>query len=147
MGVQTLEGDYNQMALLRQWEEQAQAAIRSQESEHRRRSATDWCVIRQFAFSVGSSTFNPHLPSGFSFLSTREYRLPGVEVSEHWRTTGRGVGRRVAIRRGSLIFPYIADGNWRQFNIGRSWTSDSRGSALGQDEEKREIDRRLYLIQ
>jgi len=34
MGVQALEEDYKEMALLRQWEGQAQAAIHSQQSEH-----------------------------------------------------------------------------------------------------------------
>jgi len=91
------------------------------------RSATSSQVIRKFAYSIGRSTFNPHLPNGFSFLSTREYRLPGVEVSEHRRVTLRGVGRRVAFRRGSLVYIYIGDRLWKRFNFGRSWTSDSRG--------------------
>jgi hypothetical protein len=91
------------------------------------RSATDCRVIWRFAYSVGRSTPNPHLPSGFSFLLTRQYQLPGVEVSEHRRTTIRGVGRRVAFQRGSLVYIYISDGNWRRFDFGRSWTSDSRG--------------------
>jgi hypothetical protein len=38
MGVQTLEGDYKEMALLRALRREAQAAIHSQQSEHRRRS-------------------------------------------------------------------------------------------------------------
>jgi len=38
MSEQTLKDDYKEMALLRQWEEQAQAAIPSQHSEHRRQS-------------------------------------------------------------------------------------------------------------
>jgi len=38
MGVQTLEDDYKDIALFRQWEEQAQAAICSQYSQHQRRS-------------------------------------------------------------------------------------------------------------
>jgi hypothetical protein len=112
------------------------------------RSATDSRVIRNVAYAVGRSTFNPHLPRDFSFLSTREYRLPGIEVSEHRRVTILGVGRRVAIRSGSQVYIYIGDGNWRGFDFGRSWTSESRGWVLGQDEERKsEIDRRLYLFQ
>jgi hypothetical protein len=34
MGVQALEDDYQEMALLRQLEEQVEAAIRRQQSEH-----------------------------------------------------------------------------------------------------------------
>jgi hypothetical protein len=37
VGVQTLKDDYKEMALLLQWEEN-QAAIHSQQSEHRRQS-------------------------------------------------------------------------------------------------------------
>jgi hypothetical protein len=37
------------------------------------------------------------------------------------------VGRRVAFRRGSLVYIYIDDGLWRRFDFGRSWTNDSRG--------------------
>jgi hypothetical protein len=91
------------------------------------RSPEDCRVIQQFAYSVGRSTFNPHLPSGFSFLSTREYQLPGAEVSEHQRTTIRGVGRKVAIRRGSLVFIYLGDGTWKRFDFGHSWNCESRG--------------------
>jgi len=91
------------------------------------RSATDRRVIRRFDFSIGRSLFNPHLPSGFSFLSIRDYRLSGVEVSDHWHTTIQGVGRRVAIRRGSLVFIYLGDGEWRRFDFSRSWSSELRG--------------------
>jgi hypothetical protein len=51
------------------------------------RSPESCRVIRWFAFSVGRSTFNPHLTSGFTFVSNREYRLPGDEVAELRRTT------------------------------------------------------------
>jgi hypothetical protein len=64
--------------------------------------------------------FNPHLPSGFLFLRTQEYQLPGIEVLEYGRATIRGVGRRVVARWGDLIFLYIGDGNWRRFNLGSS---------------------------
>jgi hypothetical protein len=37
------------------------------------------------------------------------------------------VGRRVAVRQGSLVFLYLGDGQWRMFDFGRSWTSDSKG--------------------
>jgi len=88
-------------------------------------------VIRRFAYSIGRSTFNPHLPSRFSFLSTREYRLSGVEVSEYRRTTIRAEGRRVAVRRGSLVYLYLGDGLWRWFDFGRSWSSESWGWVFG----------------
>jgi len=38
IGLQTFADDYKEMALLRQWEEQAQAAIHSQQTELQRRS-------------------------------------------------------------------------------------------------------------
>jgi hypothetical protein len=91
------------------------------------RTSEDCRVVRKFAYSIGRSTPNPDLPSGFSFLSTREYRVPGATVSEHRCTTIGGVGKRVAFRRGSLIYIYLADGHWRRFDFGRSWTSESRG--------------------
>jgi hypothetical protein len=84
------------------------------------RSATDCPFIQKLAFSVGRSTFNPHLSGGFSFLSTREYRLPGVEVSEHWRVTIQGVRRGGAFQQGSLVFIYLGDGQSRRFDFGRS---------------------------
>jgi len=89
----------------------------------RTRSASSCRTIRRTAFSVGRSTFNPHLLCGFSFLRTREYRLPGVVVHEHQRITIRGVGRRVVTRRGSLIFLYVGDGLWRRLNLESSCSS------------------------
>jgi len=71
-------------------------------------------VIWRNSYSAGRSWFNPHLPIGLEILWTREYRLRVVELSEHWTTTIRGVGRWVAERGGSLIFLYIGDGNWRR---------------------------------
>jgi hypothetical protein len=83
-------------------------------------SATSFHIFQTTTFSVGRSTFNPHLPSGFSFLQTQEYRLPGVEVFDHRQTTIRGVGRRVVARWGSLIFLSEGDRLWRRFNLGSS---------------------------
>jgi hypothetical protein len=91
------------------------------------RSPTSCRVIWKFAYSIGRSTYNPHLPGGFSFLSTREYRVSGVTVSEHRCTTIRGVGRRVVVHWGSLVYIYLVDGQWRRFDFGSSWTSVSRG--------------------
>jgi hypothetical protein len=91
------------------------------------RSAEECRVIRRFNYSIGRSTFNPHLPIGFSFLSTQRHRLFGTTVHQHRRVTIRGVGRRVAFRRGDLVYIYIGDGSWRRFDFGRSWTSESRG--------------------
>jgi hypothetical protein len=102
-------------------------------------SATDSGVFRRFADAIGRSASNSHLPCSFSFLSTWQYWLRGVEVSEHRRITIWGVGRRVADRWGCLVFIYLGDGNWRRFDFGRSCSSESRGWVLGQDEEKRVI--------
>ena len=38
MGVETFKDDYIEMALLRQWGDEAEAAIQSQQSEHQRPS-------------------------------------------------------------------------------------------------------------
>jgi hypothetical protein len=89
-------------------------------------SATDCHVIRRTTYSAGQSWFNPHLPRCYLFLRIREYRLPGVQVSNHWTTTIRGVGRRVVARWGSVIILYMGDGNWRRFDLDHSWTSDLR---------------------
>jgi len=51
LGVQTPEDEYKEMQFLRQRDEQAQAAIRSQQSEHRRRS---WCIIDISIFKLQS---------------------------------------------------------------------------------------------
>ena len=63
---------------------------------------------------------NPHLPRRFSFVQTQEYRLPGVEVLEHQRTTIQGVGRGVVAHRGSIIFQYEGEGLWRRFDLANS---------------------------
>ena len=84
------------------------------------RSATDCRIVRSVTLSAGRSTFNPHLPSGFLFLRTQEYRLPGVAALDHWRTTIRGVCQAVVARQGNLIFLYIGEGHWRRFDLGLS---------------------------
>jgi len=81
------------------------------------RTATESREFRQVAFRVGRARPNPHLRCGFTFLSTREYRLPGAEIHQHRRFTLRGVFRGVVVRRGNLIFVYIGDGNWHRFNL------------------------------
>jgi hypothetical protein len=62
---------------------------------------------------------NPHLRCGVLFLSAREYRLPGAEISQSRRVTLQGIFRGVVIRRRSLIFLYIGDGRWHRFNLER----------------------------
>jgi hypothetical protein len=83
-------------------------------------SGTNCCTIRRVTLLPGRSVFNPHIPHGFSFLRTREYRSPGLEISEHWVCTIRGVGRRVVARQGSSIFLYEGDSLWRCFDLGYS---------------------------
>jgi hypothetical protein len=81
------------------------------------RTATESREFRQIAFRVGRAPFNPHLRCGISLVSTREYRLPGAEIHQHRRFTLRGVFRGVVVRRGGLIYVYIGDGNWHQFDL------------------------------
>jgi hypothetical protein len=49
------------------------------------------------------------------FLSTQEYRLPGAEMSQHWRLTHRGILRGVVTQRRDLIFVYIGDSCWHRY--------------------------------
>ena len=81
------------------------------------RTATESGEFRQIAFRVGRAQCNPHLRCGVTFLSAREYRLPGAEIHQHRRFTLRGVFRGVVVRRRSLIFVYIGDGNWHRFDL------------------------------
>jgi len=89
-------------------------------TQSRIRSGTSCCDIRRISLSVGRITYNSHLPSGFSFLQTREYQQSGADVLEHGRTTIPGVGRKVVGWEGILVFLYISNGNWMRFNLGRS---------------------------
>jgi len=61
------------------------------------RTSTDCRVLRQSSLSVGKGPFNPHLPGGFTFLRTREYRLAGVQILDLRRFTIRGVFRGVVV--------------------------------------------------
>ena len=61
--------------------------------------------------------FNPHLPSGIPFLRTREYRLPGAEISSHRTLTVRGVFPRVIGRWRGVIYLYRGDGLWYRFRL------------------------------
>jgi len=81
-------------------------------------SATHCCIVQRITLSVGRSTFNPHWLTAFSFLQTREYRLHGIAVLEHWLITIRRVGRRVVAWWESLIFLCIGDENWTRFDLG-----------------------------
>jgi hypothetical protein len=47
--------------------------------------------FRQLAFRIARAPFNSHLCCGLWFLSTREYRLPGVVISQHRSLTLRGI--------------------------------------------------------
>jgi hypothetical protein len=73
--------------------------------------------VSAICFRIGRARFNPHLRWGFRVLLTREYRRHGAEVSQHRRTTIRGMFWGVAIRRGCLILIYIGDGHWRRINL------------------------------
>jgi len=102
------------------------------------RVAEDYREFRQFAFRIGRAPFNPHLLCGFSFLSTRQYRLPGDEVSQHRPSTLGGIFWGVVVRRRSLIFVYIRDGNWPRFDLERLETAALRlaeEEALAQGQE------------
>jgi hypothetical protein len=98
--------------------------------------------FQQFAFRIGRATFNSHLRCGVSFLSTREYRLPDAEISQHRRFTLRGIIRGVVVRRGSLIFLYIGDGQWHRFNLSQLETAALKLAVreLGALEEVQEVE-------
>jgi len=81
------------------------------------RTATDSRVSREITPSVGRGPFNPHVPGGFSFLRTREYWLPGAQISEHKRFNIRGVLQSVVIERRGLIFIHLGDEHWRRFDL------------------------------
>ena len=73
--------------------------------------------FRQSGFRVGRAPFNSQLRCGLSFLSTREYRLPGAEISQQRLFTLQGIFRRVVVRRRDLMFVYNRDGNWHRCNL------------------------------
>jgi len=103
--------------------------------------------LQQSPLAVGRAQFNPHLQSGFSYLRTREYRVPGAEISQQRRITIRGVFQGVVVQLGGLVYVYIGDGHWRRFDTVALQTR-SRGWVLGQDKERKSfLDRRLYLVQ
>ena len=72
MGVQALKDDYKEMALLRQWEEKAQAAIHSQHSEHWRRS---YNIINNCIYKTSSQS----LPS-FAYVTL--HCMPGHRLTQ-----------------------------------------------------------------
>ena len=82
------------------------------------RTATSCRIVRQSSIEFTRVQFNPHLPSGVSFRTTREYRLPGVTVSEHRIVTIRGIFRGLVVRRGSVIYIYRGAGLWYRFRSG-----------------------------
>jgi len=81
------------------------------------RTASNCRVIRQSSVQFGRATFNPHLSSGVTILRTREYRLPGAEVSSHRTITLRGVFRRLAIQRRNAVYIYLGDGLWYRYRL------------------------------
>jgi len=81
------------------------------------RTATSCRDFPQSSSQFGRGPFNPHLPSGFTFLRTRRYRLPGAGISEHRFITIRGVFRGVVIRQGSIIYIYRGDGLRYRFRL------------------------------
>jgi len=66
---------------------------------------------------MGRAPFNPNLCCGFPFLLTREYRLPGAEISQNRHITLRGVFRGVVARQRSLMIVYIGDGHLHRFDL------------------------------
>jgi len=102
------------------------------------RSATSRRVIQRTSWSTGRGWFNLHLVRHFLFLQTREYPLPGIEISEYRLITIPGVGRGVAPQRGSLIFLYEAEGLWRRFDLARTCLEDQVVESY--DETRRERD-------
>jgi len=82
------------------------------------RTSADCRVVRQSSVQFARAQFNPHLPSGFLFRAVREYRLPGVTVSEHRFVTIEGVFQGPVVRRGSLILVNRGDGLWYRFRSG-----------------------------
>ena len=82
------------------------------------RTGTSCRNFQQLSLQFARAPPNPHLPSGFSFLSVRRYRLPSAEISEHWVITIRGVFREVVIQQGRVIYIYREDGLWYRFRLG-----------------------------
>jgi len=74
-------------------------------------------VIPRSDLSIGRRWYNPHLPRRSGLLRTREYGLPGVEISEHWRVNIREVGRGVVTRRRSIVLLYEGESLWRRFDF------------------------------
>jgi len=70
-----------------------------------RSSRTIWQPSLQF----GRSPFNPHLPSAFTLLRTREYLLPGSDILEHRLITIRGIFRGTVIWWKGVIYIYRGD--------------------------------------
>jgi len=60
-------------------------------------TATSCRTLLQPSLQFGRAPFNSHLPSGFLFLQTQEYRLPGAKVYQHRRITIRGIFRGVVV--------------------------------------------------
>ena len=81
------------------------------------RTTSNCRVIRQPSLQFGRATYNPHLSSGVTFLRTREYRLPGVEISSHGAVTIRGVFRGVVIQRADAVYVHLGDGCWRRYRL------------------------------
>jgi len=104
---------------------------RTQVDTSRVRTAQECRGFRQFAFRIGQVQVNPHIHYGFSLLSTWEYRLPGAELSQHWRCTLRGNLKEVVFRWRNVIFVYSWQGLWHRFD----WES-LEASAL--ESERRE---------
>jgi len=81
------------------------------------RTASSCRIIRQPALQFGRAAFNPHLSSGVTFLQTREYRLPGAEISSHRAITIRRVFRWLVVQRGTTVYIYGGDGLWYCYRL------------------------------
>jgi len=80
-------------------------------------TATSCWIFWQTTFRISRAVFNPHLPCGILFLRTREYWVPGVEMSQHQCITIRGIFWGVVIQQKRLIFCYFGDGCCYRFDL------------------------------
>jgi len=78
-------------------------------------TSIDSQTFRQSSLQFGWAPFNPHLPSGFTFLRPREYRQSGIEISQYRRITIRGVFWGVVVWQRGEIYIYRGDELWYRF--------------------------------
>ena len=92
--------------------------------------------LSAICFSIRTGPFNPHLPCGISFLRTRDYRMLGVEISQHRCTTIQGIIQGVVVRQGSWVFVYTRHRIWRWFVL-EALVRQARGWVLREDDDRK----------